>query len=171
MKRGILVFALVLFALPLVFARKFDAPVHWYEPANLGLYLPTDTEIGEEDGTWYAVSEVYGFFLTIQDIEEYIAPEDISEETLAEALAEAEIEDFTFIKVQQNNAVTYAYGQGTTTNDDGEAIEGMFGILTNEDVPDSSFMFMVLAESLISEKTGPAVEDFIDDIISMAPIK
>jgi len=171
MKRIAVGFALALLLLSTLPAQqRLDAPTLVCEEARIGFYVSGSPEFEQdEDGAWNAYDEPSGLVITVMEADKYVAPKMVGEKTLMAAIGDEEIEDFTFLAVRKEDAVTYAYGQGSALDDDGEAFEFFAGLLTNADVPKRSFVFMIMAQSLTGEKSGEAADYAVNNIISMGP--
>ena len=166
MKRIVVFSALFLLLLPSLSAEP--VPTQYYEPAHIGLYLPDDTEIEEEDGVWYAFSETAEMWVSFEPCETYIPTKKINESLINEYFADYDIENFTFLSVMVCGKVTYGYGQGIVYDEDGEPVEGFFGLLTNNDVPNRTFLFSVVAPTFMVQNSGEAAQTLLENIPSAA---
>lgn len=165
MKRILALAAIALALVSPVFA--VDTLPMTCESAQIGLDLPADTEIIDEAGLWYAYSESAELGVYITETGEAIAPEEVTEADLTEAMGQMDIKDFVYLDAA-GDTVLYFYGQGITSDDDGTEWEGFYGILINQDVPDKSYFMAVMAPSLAVKRSGEAAQTLIASLMSIA---
>ena len=163
MKRTILLVSLLLCTLPLLFADY--SQYQWYGPAQIGFWMPADTEVEEEDGTWFAYSDSADLLVIFEEAGQYVEPDYVSEATLFWFDEVYELDEFEVSDVV-NDIVSYAYGQGIYTDEDGEKSEVIFGILSSHDMPDKTFIFSIMSSGMDSSVTAKAIKDMLDSIIS-----
>lgn len=161
MKRIAFFIAIALLSLPLSGLWAGGGPTHEYEAAKLGLILPDDTEISEEDGIWNAISESEGLLVSINQTEKFVG------KTITEAQVKAMckangVTGWEMVSENSADSLSFLYGKGSITDSDGNEFEGYFGILTNSKVKNKSYFFMVVVSSLDDEDLNSLALDVID---------
>jgi len=162
MKRAILLGTILLCALPQLFADYSE--YQWYGSALIGFWMPPDTEVEEEDGTWYAYSDSHDLLVIFEEADQQVAAADISEASLFMFDEVYELDDFKVIDVIHGD-VSYAYGQGIYTDEDGDKSKVIFGILTGYHWPHRTFIFSIMSSNPDSPATAKAIKAMLKSII------
>ncbi|MFH2116288.1 MAG: hypothetical protein ABIJ86_17440 [Spirochaetota bacterium] len=126
--------------------------------------MPEDTQLQEEEGTWYAYSDSVDVLVIFEESEQYVGPDDVSGTTLFWFDEVYELDDFEVIDVV-NDIVSYAYGQGIYIDEDGVKSEVIFGILSSQEMPDKTFIFSIMSSELDNPATAEAIRTIISSIL------
>ncbi|MDP3177221.1 MAG: hypothetical protein Q8M76_04905 [Spirochaetaceae bacterium] len=157
MKKPLVPALLIALGAALSAGEGFPDPNFFYEPATIGMALPEDTEVSEEDGTTFFVSEGAPLGVLIAPAEKAFKNADIlDEKKFAAALADLGAFDIKLRAYASDDDLVYNTAEVKMKWDDGSVDEGFMVLLNSKTAKGKTFIIGIFVPKLTDDYENPA---------------
>jgi len=157
MKKLLALSALLALAAASFAGEGFPDPNFFYEPASIGMFLPEDTEVTEEDGTTFFVSEGAPLGVIIALAEKAMKNADIiDEKKFTAALEDLGAFDIILRAYVPEGDLVYNTAAVKMKWDDGSIDEGFMVLLNSKAAKNKTFIVGIFVPELTDDYENPA---------------
>ena len=148
-------------------AQAQSKPNITYPDAKVAMILPDDVQATVDTGTWIATSEGTGLTVMFEKYDKTIAAGDLGKTAITKAATDYGVKGFKFVAMDNAGGLTFGYGRGKYTSQDGTTMDGFYGLLVNPAVKGKTFFFAYLADSLDDSDIYDGIKAAADDMVAV----